>query len=195
MAVGTIRGRDKCAALALPAACLYNAPVMPGRLTGAFRVACALLAAAAALGACSKKETPRPAPAEKPSAPARVVTMETMLRGARLFQENCAQCHGPEAQGHPDWQNPAVTAAPPLDGSGNAWQRRRSEIVAVIQHGAMRQGQPVMPGWEGRLSDKDVEDLVTWFTALWPSDVYERWQKVNAEPAPTKARTATKPKG
>lgn len=121
--------------------------------------------------------------------------METMLRGARLYQENCAQCHGPEAQGHPDWQNPAVTAAPPLNGTGNAWKRSRSELVAIIQNGVIRSGQPVMPAWKGRVEGKDLDDLVTWFTALWPNDVYERWQAVNAGSAPTKAKTDAKPKG
>jgi mono/diheme cytochrome c family protein len=168
---------------------------MPGRFAIASQVGVALLIAASVLGGCSKKETPAPAAAEPtPVVATRTVTMETMMNGARLYQENCAQCHGPEAQGHPDWQNPAVTAAPPLNGSGNEWKRSRGEILAIIQNGITRQDQPVMPAWKGRVADKDLDDLLTWITALWPSDVYERWQALNAAPAPTKAKSDVKPK-
>lgn len=106
--------------------------------------------------------------------------MESILRGARVFQEQCAQCHGPDAQGHPDWQNPQVTAAPPLNGTGNEWKRSKSELIAVIQNGAKRDGQPVMPGWKGRLTDQEIDDVIAWFQALWPVEVYEKWQKTNA---------------
>jgi mono/diheme cytochrome c family protein len=110
-----------------------------------------------------------------------------LMRGVKLYQENCAQCHGPEAQGHPDWTNPQVTAAPPLDGNGNAWKRRKQDLVAIIRNGASRQGQPVMPAWKGRLSDQDIDDIIDWFQALWPADVYDRWQKANAGTAAPKS--------
>jgi len=182
--------------LALLIDCLYNAPVMRCRPSIAQQVGLAVVVTVAMLAACSKKETPKPsAPAETASAPVREVNMEIMLHGSRIYLENCAQCHGPEAQGHPDWQNSAVTAAPPLNGTGNEWKRRRSDLVAVIQNGLSRDGKPVMPGWKGRLSDKDIDDLLTWLTALWPNDVYQRWQKVNAEPPAPKAKSGTKSKG
>ena len=98
----------------------------------------------------------------------------------RAYQEHCAQCHGPDAQGHPDWRLPQVTAAPPLNGTGNEWQRSKSELAAAILNGAKRDGVPVMPGWKGRLSDKEVEDVIIWFQALWPAEVYEKWHKANA---------------
>ncbi len=135
------------------------------------------------LGACEKKE----APSGKDTLPAlqgdRLSSFDNLVRGARLYQENCAQCHGPEAQGHPDWQNPQVIAAPPLDGSGNAWKRSRQDLIAIIKNGASRNGVPAMPAWNGRLSDQDIADITAWFQALWPADVYENWRKANAQPA------------
>lgn len=136
-----------------------------------------MLAAVLFLTACSKKE--QEAPSAKPSE--RMASLESLARGARLYQEHCAQCHGPEAQGHPDWQNPQVVAAPPLNGSGNEWKRSKRELVAIIQNGATRREELVMPGWKGRLSDQEMEDIVAWFQALWPIDVYERWRKVNVD--------------
>lgn len=43
-----------------------------------------------------------------------------------------------------------------------------------------------MPAWKGRLSDRDIEDVIAWFQALWPLDVYDRWRKANAPPTSPK---------
>lgn len=129
--------------------------------------------------ACQKKEAPVPATAPTFDAPA---SLAGLSRGARLFEEQCAQCHGPEAQGHPDWQTPGVVAAPPLNGTGNDWKRTRAQLVAVIKNGAKRNGQPVMPAWSGRLTDAEIDDLISWFQALWPPEVYATWRKTNPAP-------------
>jgi mono/diheme cytochrome c family protein len=137
---------------------------------------------------CDREKPVAPAPA--PQAPATTLpelqplpSLTALNRGAKLFQEHCAQCHGPEAQGHPDWQTPGVVAAPPLNGTGNDWKRSRAEIVAVIENGAKRNGEPVMPGWKGRLSEAEINDVITWFQALWPPEVYSRWQRANGTKA------------
>lgn len=137
-----------------------------------------VMAAALLVGACGKKEPEAPAVKDQAS---RLFSTESLFRGVRLYQEHCALCHGPEAQGHPDWRNPQVTAAPPLNGTGNEWKRRKQDMIAAIQNGAKRNGDPVMPAWKGRLSDQDIEDIIAWYQALWPADVYDRWRKANAQ--------------
>jgi mono/diheme cytochrome c family protein len=123
----------------------------------------------------------------------RPLSVESVMRGARLYQEHCAQCHGPEAEGHPDWQNPQVVAAPPLNGTGNEWKRKRSELVAVVKNGLSRDKEPVMPPLGERLSEQEIEDIVAWFQALWPMDVYDRWLKVEAGSPKPEAKPDTKP--
>ena len=143
-----------------------------------------------ALSACSKESEPAKPDAAAPQAgpPAVEVdagpSMERMMKGAALFGEQCAQCHGPEAQGHPDWQNPQVTAAPPLDGTGNDWKRSRASMVEIIEKGEKRGGEPVHPAFKGRLSREDIEAIIDWYQALWPPEVYARWQKANPAPPP-----------
>ncbi len=139
------------------------------------------------LVACGREE-PQP-PTLVPLMPAgRPFSMESLMRGARLYQEQCAQCHGPDAQGHPDWQNPQVTAAPPLNGTGNEWKRSKTELMNVILNGATRDGELVMPAWKGRLTQQEAEDVIAWFQALWPVEVYEKWHKANAD-APAAPRS------
>jgi mono/diheme cytochrome c family protein len=135
-------------------------------------------ATALALAACNK-EPSVPTTASNGGA---VSLAETIAKGERLYQEHCAQCHGPEAQGHPDWKIPEALAAPPLNGTGNEWKRSKAEMVALIENGLKRNNEPLHPGWKGRLSPGDIDAIITWYQALWPTDIYERWQKTNATP-------------
>jgi mono/diheme cytochrome c family protein len=73
-----------------------------------------------------------------------------------------------------------VVSAPPLDGTGNEWKRKRSDLIAIVKKGMTRNNEPVMPSWGARLSEQEIEDIVAWFQALWPMEVYDRWLKVNA---------------
>lgn len=127
-----------------------------------------------------ERTAPTPQPPSSTSALAVIEpapSLAALNRGARLFQEQCAQCHGPEAQGHPDWQTPGVIAAPPLNGTGNDWKRSWAELTAVIKDGAKRDGNIVMPGWKDRLSDTEISDLIAWFQTLWPPEVYAKWRQ------------------
>ena len=162
----------------------------------------ALIAAVAisVLG-CSKKEeekavdvTSVPATSETAQVdPNQFFDVERIARGARLFQENCAQCHGPEAQGHPDWERgrrEGFVAAPPLNGTGTDITLSKSRMVDIIRKGVSRNGVPVMPAWAGRVSDENVEDVITWYQALWPAEIYQKWQRAYADPEQKRAGKA-----
>ncbi len=139
-----------------------------------------VVATALLVAACGKKEPETPVAKDAANLQGdRSFSTESLFNGVRLFQEYCAQCHGPEAQGHADWRNPKVVAAPPLNGTGNEWRRRKQDMIAVIKNGAKRNGEPVMPAWKDRLSDQEIEDIITWYQALWPAEVYARWRKAN----------------
>ncbi|MEK7815905.1 MAG: c-type cytochrome, partial [Pseudomonadota bacterium] len=78
-----------------------------GRYSTSYFPVVVLLAGAVLLVACGKEEPVMPLTPGQTAFP-----MESILQGARVYQEHCAQCHGPDAQGHPDWRLPQVTAAP-----------------------------------------------------------------------------------
>lgn len=149
-----------------------------------------LLVAVLLVVGCERKPEETPAVPDVTAAPAPAAeqpfSLDAAARGAALYQEHCAQCHGPEAQGHPDWQNPAVVAAPPLNGTGNDWKRSRGDLIETVKNGVKRKDEVVMPGWKGRLSEQEIADIITWFQALWPADVYERWRKANVQPVSPK---------
>ena len=94
-----------------------------------------VLAMVVALAACSDEQAPQKQSAE--SAPENATKeagrfdIARISHGAMLFQQNCAECHGPEAQGHPDWKEArsrGYSAAPPLDGTGHAHKLKKAEL-------------------------------------------------------------------
>lgn len=142
------------------------------------------------LGACSKEGEQTAAPV--PGIAVRQFDPASITRGARLFEEHCVLCHGPQAQGHPDWQTPSdgvFAAAPPLNGTGNDWKRSRIELVATIRNGVRRKSDKVdvMPAWKGRLSEQDIEDMLNWLQSLWPAEIYDAWTKTQAAAATPKS--------
>lgn len=143
-------------------------------LMATFRSILCLLLLSSTVG-CSR-EDPQGA-AVPPFDPAAVA------RGDALYQEHCAQCHGPQAQGHPDWNTPSdgtFVAAPPLDGTGSDSARSKQELLATIKQGVTLDGVPVMPAWQDRLSNEDVDSILQWLQSQWPAEVYARWHKANA---------------
>jgi len=118
--------------------------------------------------------------------------LEGVARGAKLYQENCAQCHGPQAQGHPDWQRAkkeGYAAAPPLNGTGTDIGLTRVRMVEVIRKGAKRKGVMVMPAWKGRVSDEKILDIISWYQALWPAEAYQQWRRANSPAVGKKNRS------
>lgn len=160
------------------------------RITGA---GLGVLALVTLLAACSRDEPPQ-APASgtdtRPAQePVQLFDSASIVRGNSLFDEHCAQCHGPQGQGHPDWQTPSdgrFAAAPPLNGSGNDWKRSKQDMVKIIRNGVRRvNGEDIMPAFRGRLSDRDIQDVITWYQSLWPPEVYDSWNKAQSvSPAP-----------
>ena len=132
---------------------------------------------AVGMSACNRKEAAPPV-----STTIRQFEPVSVVRGAQLFGERCASCHGPEGQGHPDWQRPSdgvFAAAPPLNGTGNDWKKSRAELAAIIKSGVRRKSDKViiMPSMQGKLNERDIDDILNWLQSLWPAEVYEAWNK------------------
>jgi mono/diheme cytochrome c family protein len=66
------------------------------------------------------------------------------LTGAELFQENCAACHGADAEG---------AVGPSLVGVAD--RLSVDQTVAVVTD-----GRGVMPSFEGRLSESEIRRVV-----------------------------------
>ncbi|MBI2682345.1 MAG: cytochrome c [Acidobacteriales bacterium] len=102
-----------------------------------------LLLAAFLLAGCGKTEKPR-----------RPLTAQEQ-RGERVYQANCAQCHGTAEIG--PTQGPAMTglySKPYLPSGAPANDERVTEVI--------KQGKRMMPGYARTLDDAQVADLVAY---------------------------------
>ena len=75
-----------------------------------------------------------------------------LARGAKIFADICAGCHGPDGKGKRDIGAPNLTDAIWLYGSDKA------TIVETVTNG--RGG--VMPAWAGRLDDTTIKALAVY---------------------------------
>ena len=102
-------------------------------------------------------------------------------RGARLYQLNCASCHGKNAEGTPDWrktEDDGMFPPPPLNGTGHTWHHPTKVLVNLIKNGTARIGGK-MPAWKDKLSDQEIKAILTWIKAQWPDEIYAAWYTNN----------------
>lgn len=102
--------------------------------------------------------------------------------GGKVFANNCAQCHGKQAQGLVnDWRKALPDGSyppPPLNGTAHAWHHPLPLLVRIIQEGgALYDGK--MPGFENRLSKAEQLATIAWFQSLWNEDIYRLWVEGN----------------
>lgn len=156
----------------------------------------AILVAALVLASCSDsgkapaaKKRPAEIPVAKKASPPssspmpkptdRVYNAEQVARGEKIFLANCTKCHGKYAEGEPYWQTKNKEGnlpPPPLDGTGHAWHHPTDILEKYIKEGGEKLGG-TMKGFEGKLSDGDITDVIVWITSLWPDDVYKPWYR------------------
>ncbi|WP_303907840.1 c-type cytochrome [Thiohalomonas denitrificans] len=141
----------------------------------------AMVSLALLLSACGSETetTPSSASGEIAAAPARDIDFSRVVRGGKLYQQNCSSCHGAGGEGAPDWRErdpQGSFPAPPLNGTGHTWHHPRRMLQHVIRNGGPPGGQ--MPAWKGQLSDDDINSIIDWVQSRWTDEVYAAWQEI-----------------
>jgi mono/diheme cytochrome c family protein len=116
-------------------------------------------------------------PARQKSAAAKEQT-ESVRLGQATFEEFCARCHGPEAQGGvvKRYVTPGVKGAKPADVQApnlhEIYQRHPDEDVATVAWTTIQKGRPPtpMPTWGvrygGPMNDQQITDLVNYLLSI-----------------------------
>jgi mono/diheme cytochrome c family protein len=105
---------------------------------------------------------------------------EQAERGKTVFANNCAVCHGKNAEATPHWKTLDANGhypPPPLNGSAHAWHHPLAILGRTIYLG----GAPVggqMPAFKGVLSETDMIDVIAHFQSYWSDDIYQRWLQI-----------------
>ena len=102
--------------------------------------------------------------------------------GRGLFDTHCAACHGVAAVGDPNWREPdpnGLTRPPPLNGTAHAWHHPLAALYEQISRGSAP-GVGNMPAFKNLLGRGEVLAVIAYFQSLWPDEIYQAWQRMDA---------------
>ncbi|MGG7568203.1 c-type cytochrome [Rhodovulum sp. DZ06] len=113
---------------------------------------------------------------------------ERLARGAALYAEHCASCHGADLSGAPDWKTPGPHGrlpAPPHDASGHTWHHADALLFRIVKEGsaAVIGGgyESDMPGFADAMSDAQIRDVLAFIKSTWPEREQARQAEVSAQ--------------
>ena len=106
-------------------------------------------------------------------------TQAEVERGAVVFDDNCASCHGGNAQGAFNWKKTLKDGSyppPPLNGTGHAWHHSFGTLMGTISQGGAPMGGK-MPAFADELSRDDQKAAIAYFQSKWDKRIYEAWSE------------------
>ncbi|WP_424138268.1 c-type cytochrome [Roseomonas chloroacetimidivorans] len=95
--------------------------------------------------------------------------------GRRIYAEQCAQCHGANLEGQPNWRSRRPDGrlpAPPHDALGHTWHHADETLFRIVREGtpAVVVGgyESDMPGFGNLLSDAEIRAVLSFIKSTWP---------------------------
>jgi mono/diheme cytochrome c family protein len=132
------------------------------------------------LTGCDEFQSGRVIETQTGTAVKRVQDEALISQGAKVYQANCAVCHGANAQGNANWRKKGPDGKyppPPLNGSGHTWHHALPQLKEMIAEGSPPD-QGNMPAWDDKLTDHEIDAVIAWFQSLWPDEVYAAWYEM-----------------
>ncbi|MBI3972977.1 MAG: cytochrome c [Chloroflexi bacterium] len=137
------------------------------------------MAGAALIAACGSV----PAGAAPSAPPVPTLGAQQVRRGREVYVQYCATCHGPEAKGAANWQQPDARGnlpAPPHDDSGHTWRHPDAQLEEIIRNGQRdrfnKTPELTMPPFKDQLSDAEIAAVIAYFKSLWSAE-HRRFQE------------------
>ena len=129
--------------------------------------------------------SPTPAPPPTPT-----LDPGHVAKGRQVYVPWCASCHGANAEGSPNWQEPDTRGdlpPPPHDDTGHTWRHPDLQLAEIIRDGLRdpfnKTPELTMPPFSGRLSDNEVSAVVTYFKSLWSPEHRDFQEQQNRRPS------------
>jgi mono/diheme cytochrome c family protein len=138
-----------------------------------------LVAGAGAVAALGLWLKPDAAPPD-PNDPALIAT------GRTVYAVACAECHGGNLEGEPNWRTPhpdGSLPAPPHDASGHTWHHPDKVLFGITRDGGASvapKGFPSrMPAFGGQLSEREIWAVLAYIKSTWPPDIRQRQESLS----------------
>jgi mono/diheme cytochrome c family protein len=147
----------------------------------------------------STSDQPGSAVTLTPVPPLPTLDQAEVASGQQVYRQHCAICHGPNAEGQPNWKVPDANGnlpAPPHDDSGHTWHHADGLLYEIIRDGFRDPLKPpdsplTMPAFGDKLSDAEIRAVIAYFKSLWSeqSRLFQ-WQVTQQQPFPTVTPTS-----
>jgi len=106
--------------------------------------------------------------------------------GRPLYAEYCAECHGADLEGEPNWRQrraDGTLPAPPHDASGHTWHHADDLLFRYTKLGGaalLPEGiASGMPGFGDALSDAEINAVLAFIKSSWPEDIRARQREID----------------
>jgi S-disulfanyl-L-cysteine oxidoreductase SoxD len=113
---------------------------------------------------------------------------ELVTLGRQVYQAHCAQCHGANLEGQPNWKErrpDGSRPAPPHDASGHTWHHPDTVLFEIVQQGTQKYALPgekmTMPAFDSVLSDKEIAAVIAYIKSTWPPNIQQLQEEVNQQ--------------
>jgi len=103
--------------------------------------------------------------------------------GEKIYQAQCASCHGPNLEGQPDWRRrdaSGMLPAPPHDATGHTWHHADDLLFEITKYGPGvvindDSYKTTMPVYKNILSDDEIIAVLSFIKNTWPEE-QRSWQ-------------------
>jgi len=103
---------------------------------------------------------------------------DKVARGAVVYQQSCASCHGANLEGQPNWGQrnaDGTLPAPPHDATGHTWHHSDELLFELTKWGSTavigNDYKSNMPGFSNTLDDDDIWAVLTYIESQWPEEI------------------------
>lgn len=111
-----------------------------------------------------------------------------VARGAAVYREQCAACHGERLEGQPNWRKRRPDGrlpAPPHDETGHTWHHPDQQLFEVIKYGSAALAPPGyetdMGAYKDILPDRDILAVLAFIKSQWPPPIRTRQERLDAQ--------------
>ena len=111
-------------------------------------------------------------------------------KGKRVYETQCASCHGKRAEGAPAWREPDANGempAPPHDRTGHTWKHGDGMLYRIVRDGWRdpfnKTKRLTMPPFGDQLSPNEIRAVIEYLKTLWTPE-QRRFQRDESRKAP-----------
>ena len=93
-----------------------------------------------------------------------------VAKGAAVYGQYCASCHGANLEGVPDWRTSLDDGSfppPPHDSSGHTWHHADAVLVDIIAIGGKPARNSRMPGFAGQITPEETQAILDFIKSRW----------------------------